>query len=352
MVRDKILKRIFFTDYAPGFHGINNAFLNILRKKYRLIITPENPDYVFFSWRGNSNLLYPNAVKICYLSENITPDFNLADYALGFDFIEFEDRYFRLPLCRYHLTNGPRQTVLTLSAASALLAQKTQFCNFCFSNSALAHPVREQMFHVLSAYKPVASGGGLLNNIGHRVKNKVAWQREFKFSIAFENSCKNGYTTEKVVHALQADTIPIYWGNPRVAEDINPERIINCHDFASLEDVVARVAQIDNDDKLYAHILAQPWRKGPTLPSLDEDEELAQFLYHIFDQPRGAAKRIPAHGNTKSYLAVHSTAFNVRPFTPAELTSLRWGARKMLVQRWLHSVLRTVLPYIRRFWWR
>ena len=41
---------------------------------------------------------YPNAVKIYFTGENDVPDFNLADYALGFHYIDFGDRYLRFPL--------------------------------------------------------------------------------------------------------------------------------------------------------------------------------------------------------------------------------------------------------------
>ena len=39
-----------------------------------------------------------NCVKIFFTGESLVPDFNVCDYALGFDYIEFDDRYMRLPL--------------------------------------------------------------------------------------------------------------------------------------------------------------------------------------------------------------------------------------------------------------
>ena len=41
---------------------------------------------------------YNNCVKIFYTQENLCPDFNYADYAIGFDNIEFEDRYLQFPI--------------------------------------------------------------------------------------------------------------------------------------------------------------------------------------------------------------------------------------------------------------
>ena len=42
------------------------------------------------------------------------------------------------------------------------------------------------------------------------------------FHMAFENTILDGYVTEKLLHALMAGTVPIYWGDPRVCEDFNP----------------------------------------------------------------------------------------------------------------------------------
>lgn len=30
--------------------------------------------------------------------ENLVPDFNICDYAIGFHYLDFEDHYFRFPL--------------------------------------------------------------------------------------------------------------------------------------------------------------------------------------------------------------------------------------------------------------
>ena len=39
-------------------------------------------------------------------------------------------------------------------------------------------------------------------------------------TIAFENSSFPGYTTEKIFEPMLEGSIPIYWGNPRVDEDV------------------------------------------------------------------------------------------------------------------------------------
>ena len=78
-------------------------------------------------------------------------------------------------------------------------------------------------FDKLSTYKQVSSGGRFRNNIGGAVADKKAFQADHKFAIAFENTSYDGYCTEKLMEAFAAGTIPIYWGDPNVAKDFNPE---------------------------------------------------------------------------------------------------------------------------------
>ena len=57
----------------------------------------------------------------------------------------------------------------------------------------------------LSKYKTVDNGGNYQNNIGRRIPynihDKIVFLREYKFSIAMENSKTLGYITEKLVEA-------------------------------------------------------------------------------------------------------------------------------------------------------
>ena len=50
---------------------------------------------------------------------------------------------------------------------------KENFCNFVYSNSGWADPIREKFYKEISKYKRVDSGGAYLNNIGYRVPDKL-----------------------------------------------------------------------------------------------------------------------------------------------------------------------------------
>ncbi|MCQ2562598.1 MAG: hypothetical protein MJ158_03230 [Alphaproteobacteria bacterium] len=86
--------KIDFCDFWKGFNKTNNKIINILKKHYNVEIT-DKPDFLFCSCFGGDFRNYNNCVKIFTTGENVIPNFNYYDYASGFDFIDFGDRYFR-----------------------------------------------------------------------------------------------------------------------------------------------------------------------------------------------------------------------------------------------------------------
>ena len=203
-------------------NSFGHLFLSILNKYFKVEHSDE-PDYVFFYERDDEHLKYPNAVRIFYTGENVSPDFNICDYSVGFDRLNFGDRHFRLPL--YMVATlfdtkdievaGDMSFENVAPMTQTELSNKKSFCSFVYSNY-LADPRRKELFDALSSYKLVHSGGRYLNNVGGPVEHKLLFEREHKFSIAFENSSRDGYTTEKLPASLLARTIPIYYGNPKI----------------------------------------------------------------------------------------------------------------------------------------
>jgi len=134
----------------------------------------------------------------------------------------------------------------------------------------------------LQKYKKVDSGGKLLNNIGYLVDDKVAFLRQYKFTIAFENSCYPGYTTEKILHAFIADSIPIYWGNPLISRDFSPKSFINCHDYNSFDEVIERVIEVDTNNDLYIEYLTEPPFNGNRENEYVNEDNILRRFEHIF----------------------------------------------------------------------
>ncbi|MCR4616410.1 MAG: hypothetical protein K5756_09710 [Clostridiales bacterium] len=278
--------KIGFSNFFTPFNVNDNFIVNILKERYDVQVTSD-PDYLFCSCFGFEHVNF-DGIKIFITGEDIDPDFNLYDYAIAFDDMKFGDRYLRFPLFAwlFSLKTAAKKHKFT----DEDLAQKTGFCNFVYSNS-MANKKRQDFFDLLSQYKKVDSGGKYLNNIGAPVANKYEFQKKYKFSIAFENDSSPGYTTEKIMDAFAAKTIPIYWGNPDISKDINPKSFINCHDYDSFEAVVERVKEIDNDPELYRSILSEPIFKEEKIPYEFTMDYLREFLFYIFDQPLETAGR-------------------------------------------------------------
>lgn len=276
--------KIKFVDFYDGFNHSDNEFIDILRKRYDVKLS-DNPDYLFYSGFGYEHLDY-KCIRIFYTGECQTPDFNQCDYAIGFDRLQFGDRYLRIPL---YMLFQYKKDFLALQQhkpySPKVLKDKTGFCNFVYSNC-FAQDERTQMFELLSQYKKVDSGGRYRNNIGGAVKDKKAFQEKYKFTIAFENTSCDGYATEKITEAFAAGTIPIYYGDPYIAEDFDEGAFVNCHRYNSFEEVVERVKEIDQDDQLYMRMLNTPAVKI-------EYKAMDDFLFNIVDQPLSEASRRP-----------------------------------------------------------
>ena len=276
---------IDFIDFWPGFNKENNFFTILLRKNYNVCIS-DHPNYIFVSLFGTDYLNY-NAIKICFIGENSRPNFTLYDYILGFDWVSLGDRYYRLPL--YRLDNHYPMLFNRLEIKQ-IPTTKNKFCNYIYSN-ANADQHREEFFSLLNEYKKVDSGGRHLNNLGYYVGDKLAFQSDYKFTIAFENTSHPGYTTEKITDAYIANTVPIYWGNPEVVKEFNSDSFINCHDFEKFDQVIEYIKKVDSDDDLYLKMLNAPIFSPKILESLEEDAILS-FLDNIFSNDVEKARRI------------------------------------------------------------
>ena len=279
--------RIKFVDFWDDFVPEKNLFYQILTEHYDVELSDE-PEYLFYSVFGEEYLQY-DCVKIFYTGENQCPDFNLCDYAIGFEHMTLGDRYFRLPIC--YLNRYQKDFRLMQEKHSRPLPEKTGFCSFVYSNNR-ASEVREKFFEQLSTYKAISSGGRYRNNVGGPVADKLQFERNHKFSFSFENSRYPGYCTEKLIQSFAAQTVPIYWGDPTVGETFNEEAFINCNKYSSWDEVLEAIKRIDTNPELYARMLAAPALKHPERDSIEAKiEQLSTFLCHIIDQPLEQAIR-------------------------------------------------------------
>lgn len=251
----KILK-INFTDFWPDFIKTNNYFYNILISYYDIVID-DTPEILFYSCFGREYLKY-NCKRILYLGENIRPDFTACDFAFSYDYT-WRKKHFRLPLYSlyidHHKLESKLKKTLTKEEATKIWKNKTKFCCMVVSNPNCKE--RGSFFKKLSNVKQVDSGGKFLNNVGGPVEDKIAFIKDYKFVISFENSQHDGYTTEKVMESLLVNSIPIYWGNKKVGDDFNSNRFISYHDYNNETELINKLIEIDANSDLAIEMLQE-----------------------------------------------------------------------------------------------
>ncbi len=295
MKKERSIK-IHFVDFWPTFEPEGFFIYDFLSEKYQLIIDEENPDYLVFSCFGNNHLYYNDCVRIYYDSENLFPNFNLCDYAFGFPHLQLGDRFLRIPEWVYHTRHFLYSK--SLKDEAALLNRK--FCNFVYSNDRIdVDPFRVQFFKRLSEYKQVDSGGMVENNIGYCVADKRSFISNYKFTIAFENSRADGYTTEKMIDPMLVNSMPVYWGNPSVHLDFNTDAIVHVKDYDAMDDAIAEIIALDNDDAAYLEKLRKPWFLNENFK--DWKKKVGDFLDRILEQSKETAIRKAIYGRNFYY---------------------------------------------------
>jgi hypothetical protein len=270
--------RIEFVDFWPDLIKTNNYFYNILSEYYTVIIDKNNPEILFFSLFGSQHLKY-TCKKVFFTGENRRPNFSSCDFAFTFDYID-KKNHFRLPLYSFYIDDynlkNSIEDVKSKEELREIWKEKEKFCSMVVSNPRATE--RIEFFKRLSKIKKVDSGGGVLNNIGGRVENKLEFINKYKFVISFENEIYDGYTTEKIIEPIFKHCIPIYWGNRLVNRDFNPKRFINYHDFNTEDDLFNRLLEIEENPELALEIISQPIFSKERQSYLEERKTVYNYI--------------------------------------------------------------------------
>ena len=323
-------KKVTFVGFWDTFDVKRNAIYRILEKHYDVeLCDMEDADYSICSLY-NSDFIETKGVRIFYTAEAVVPDFTLFDYCIGFDELEFGDRYIRIPNFLMNLKYEEDIAILLQRHNFNVRRAREIFCGWVCSNGN-GDKARDVIFDELSKYKRIDSAGCYRNNIGQegRVPDKRKFQKEYKFALATENTSYRGYTTEKLIEAFSAGGIPIYWGDPDVEHYFNPKAFINLSNYSSIQEGIEAVKRIDQNDELYFEMLSEK--------ALNDDgfiekklSELENFLVSIFNQPIETAIRRP----------IGQTALKVENIVRAGLNN-RENEEKIRLPRSLANLLVT-----------
>lgn len=304
--------KINFVDFPFDFNNEKNFFSELFKTKYEVELS-NSPEILFYGNYGQEHLKY-NCLKIFYSSENVRPDFRFCDFAFSFDYGS-KPKKFRLPLFVLHanLEDLTREKDL-----NEVKVNKTRFCNFVYSNANATE--RNHFFELLNVYKKVDSPGRVFNNMlnifaGKRYdyKTKIEFLNHYKFTLAFENESYPGYTTEKILHPMQVNSIPIYFGNPRIGEDFNKASFINVHDFATFQDAIDYIIKVDNNDELYNQILREPYFLDNKVPTQFSKEYYLSLLDKILVQVN-KVKPVSKTFNGRYHIAMKKLKMKIKTF--------------------------------------
>lgn len=298
------------------------AYLHLNKDKFNYIWDEKAPDYLFVSEHIYLKKKYykkfvfmskKQPICIYHAGECIAPDMNLFDYAIVFDRkLKDGDRVIRIPAMIFHSTSvlQTENDITSIETARRCYEGKKGFCNFLYSNSK-AHPMRDNLFYAICSYKKVDSLGGHLRNveIGGHTFGKYDWavggigiKKEYRFSIASENAEYEGYVTEKLLTSLQAHTIPIYWGDPDVGVEFNPGAFINVRDFDSLDAVINRIKEIEENPDEWCRMISQPWQTTQQLQNQETQlKNYDEFIENLFVQDKEIARRRSAGTYPSAY---------------------------------------------------
>ncbi|GAA8504503.1 glycosyltransferase family 10 [Helicobacter pylori] len=232
----------------------------ILSQRYTITLhqNPNEPsDLIFGNPLGSARkiLSYQNAKRVFYTGENEVPNFNLFDYAIGFDELDFNNRYLRMPLYYASLHYKAELVNDTTSPYKLKALYTCKKPSHKFKENHANAPIRNAFYDALNAIEPVTGGGSVRNTLGYNVKNKSEFLSQYKFNLCFENSQGYGYVTEKIIDAYFSHTIPIYWGSPSVAKDFNPKSFVNVCDFKDFDEAIDYVRYLHTHPNAYLDML-------------------------------------------------------------------------------------------------
>ena len=284
---------INFPKKMEGHMLVIPALTEILNEQYRVKIVKSGYDLLISGFLNKDPIpTDDNIIKIYYTSEVFLGDIKQRlqdhDLVMGFDFIDHPN-YIRHPFSYTRYASKIRHDYVRNQTCAP--NEKKYFACFLVKNYGYsahhfngAH-ARIQLFHQLSLYKFVASGGKHLNNIGASVPyhETEKWLSECKFTIAYENDISHpGNVTEKPFQPWFAGSIPIYNTHPQGMTDINKRAVIYAQDFVSDNDLIEYIKKVDNDNKLYCEIQNQPIINDPNKDYSVLKRQISSKLNEIF----------------------------------------------------------------------
>jgi FkbM family methyltransferase len=276
--------KIFAINFGDRFTldaGFERYLLEQAFGSFEIAQSQESADIVLASVFSTTPVLFPERT-IALIWENMRPNYTASRYSISSDFDSYGGRNCRLPFWYSQLqwpglaaaktapginNHGYEPLIdldlLTRSRQPRKSQQERTFCCFIANN-----PEHHSLFCV-ERLKRIGQVD-LYGNIANRPlrQSKLDILPNYRFNLCFENSIFPGYYTEKVVQAWAGDCIPLYYSDQWYRRDFNPRSFVNRIDFATLDDFVDRIAEINGSSAAFDDIFYEPLLTHR--PTLDE----------------------------------------------------------------------------------
>jgi hypothetical protein len=147
---------------------------------------------------------------------------------------------------------------------------------------------------------------------GDGAASKIALLRRYKFAIAFENSPRIDYTTEKFTQALIAGAVPITLGPPNIQDFApHPDAFLAAEAYSTPAELAQAILEIASDKKQWAHMAAS-WRDVPLLEHEDpQDAELPTEPHVLYRQFAASVSLNAVHSDCRRCIWV-ADAYRLR----------------------------------------
>lgn len=299
--------KIAFLDF---WEGVNiNEVINFLHlNDYNFIEDYINPDLVVYSCFGEQHLDYTHCTLLFYCGENVIPDFNICDFAISSVKIQYENRNLWIPCS--HISTINHVPDYTRKITPVLLNRK--FCSFIYSQDNVGQGAKYRKIfceQLMQKYKHVDCPGRILHNMESELltkredfqnwhASKLAFLSYYKFNIAFENSDVPGYITEKLSDCYLSNTVPIYWGSSADLTPYPKKSMICANDYNSIDELIERIIEVDNNDELYLSILrANPFRLENKCFFPDFNQQIINFIADVLKYDKKDKADYKSHAN-------------------------------------------------------
>lgn len=292
-------RNVYFDSFWPGFNpSVDPIFGNLLGSlaDIKYVTEPEDADLIFCSWAsgaektitrhkhlkesfGKKMLYYTAEHDGAGLTGIGQIDFDVYDHAISHYRID-DPRHAWMPnyVRRYGVDIFSKVNELYLKNLKNI---KTGNVQFCYSNSGCVR--RNGAYQAMNSLLPVDCGGRLFNDSGIFLprdhQSFIEALSRYRFVFAYENSSYPGYCTEKLVHALLAGSVPLYWGDPLAGDIWNRDCFIDLN-IAPEEEVFINIAK--NPEKIFS---AFQERNAIPCPSAEHVEnELSRRYIEFFSE--------------------------------------------------------------------